>query len=105
MEKVKITVLKRTVNEDIVNQVIGEEHRDMDRFVCDRFEDGQEFVVDVLFDPPEGFCPWAWSDILKMIMHIGGGGSLQPPYSQEGTIVGCCTDGLRPVIFKIERIA
>ncbi|MCK4693736.1 MAG: TIGR04076 family protein, partial [Anaerolineales bacterium] len=27
-----------------------------------------------------------------------------PWIKQSGTIITCCTDGLRPVIFKVERI-
>ena len=96
MHKVKITVLKRAVNEDIVNQVVAKEQRDVDRFPCPRFQDGQEFVADSLFVPPEGFCAWAWADIGRMMMYVGGGGDLQPWYKDKGTVVVCCTDGLRP---------
>lgn len=70
---------------------------------CDRFQDGQEFIVDSVFDPPEGFCPWAWADILRMIMYVGGGGDL-PWYKEAGANVACCTDGLRPVFFYLQRM-
>lgn len=97
MAKYKITVLKRTVNQDLIDEygegVLGP---------CDQFRDGQEFVLEGA-DKPEDFCSWAWADIHRdlMIIHFGGDVHWIKP---SGTHIACCTDGLRPVVFKIERI-
>jgi uncharacterized repeat protein (TIGR04076 family) len=69
---------------------------------CPRFELGQEFVVDSHQCPP-GFCNWAYADIQRDLAHILYGG-YYPWMAQKGVAVSCCTDGLRPVVFKIERL-
>ena len=97
MADVKVTVVKRTVNEDLAAQ-----YAQPGTGICTAFEDGQEFVVDGL-NQPEGFCAWAWGDIHKSVLAIRSGsnfGFMQ----EEGTLVVACTDGIRPVIFKVERI-
>ena len=69
---------------------------------CGLFEDGQEFIQED-WRPPEGFCPWAWADIHKEIILVRRGGSQGGPM-QEGTAIACCTDGFKPVVFRIERV-
>ena len=103
MGKVKITVVKKANRKDL----FGENppaNFDENRIAaeCDRFEVGQEFEVDSLSCPP-GFCNWAYADIQRDIVHVLFGGSY-PWMEDKGVAVSCCTDGLRPVIFKIERI-
>ena len=102
MPKCKITVLKTMVNQDLADEYL--ELDDMSSFdFCERFEDGQEFVVERPFGIPEGFCPWAWADIRQDILTVAVGGD--PPWmKQRGTTIAGCTDWFRPVIFKVERI-
>jgi len=52
---------------------------------------------------PEGFCTSAWNDIYPSVRVLAFGGNA-PWYKEKGVAVECCTDGLRPVIFKLERI-
>ena len=87
---VKITVLKTTVQKEL------EQYRGGEITACDRFQEGQEFVVEVPWYPPEGFCDWAWADIRTYIHIVHAGGMEQT--------VACCTDGFRPVFFKLERM-
>ena len=98
--KCKITVLKRTLNQDLAAEYLeisGE------LVVCDHFQEGQEFVVDQPFRMPEGFCAWAWADIRADILTVIAGGS--PPWlKQRGIQIAGCTDWFRPVIFKVERM-
>ena len=61
---------------------------------------GQEFDVDG--NKPEGFCVWAWNDLFKSLSVLHFGGNL--PWAEEGKMIACCTDGIRPVSFKLERI-
>lgn len=97
MPDVKITVLKRSIFPNVVD-----EYSPWNTGPCDMFHDGQEFVVDSDIRPPEGFCAWAYSDIQKYIMLLRLDGN--PRLKHEGTAIACCTDGFRPVVFKIERV-
>ena len=102
LSKCKITVIKRTLNKDLVDDYIKEKYQDIKP--CERFEDGQEFEL----DPnktfiPENFCEWAWADIRKDLLTIASGGNMVWYKDSSMTIAGC-TDWFRPVYFKIERI-
>ena len=94
--KVKITVLKRLHNQDLI-----EEYCDSNWNACDRYTEGEEFVV-TGEDIPEGFCGWAWADLHKYIITLARGGNFSGV--KPGVFVTCCTDGFRPVIFKLERV-
>ncbi len=100
MPKCKITVLKRTVNQDLVDEYLDAAG---DFGACERFSDGQEIVVEHPFRMPEGFCSGAWADIRGDIMTVAAGGDL-PWKKQRGTVIAGCTDWFRPVIFQVERI-
>lgn len=52
---------------------------------------------------PEGFCGWAWNDINKIVQTLRFHGNFHW-FEEPGVSVNCCTDGLRPVVFKIERV-
>ena len=86
---VKITVLKRAYEKDIV-----EELKTGPKGPCTRFKDGQEFTVTSQWAMPENFCAWAYADIRTYIPMVLG---------QGNPIAVCCTDGYRPVFFKVER--
>ncbi len=97
---VKITVLKRLLLQDVV-----EEYAEGDWAPCDRLTEGQEFVVggrDMATAMPTGFCSWAWADIFKQVLTLARGGNFVG--TKPGTFVTCCTDGFRPVIFLLQRI-
>jgi len=70
---------------------------------CELFRDGQEFIVGGDEEMPEGFCSSAWHTISGNVRTLAFGGDL-PWYEEKGTAVNCCIDGLRPVVFKLERI-
>jgi len=70
---------------------------------CELFRDGQEFVVGEDLRMPEGFCTSAWVSIYTNVRLLGFGGNL-PWFKEKGVAVNCCIDGLRPVIFKLERM-
>ena len=94
--KVKITVVRRTQNTDMLSECA--------EFIwdpCERLEEGQEFIAEGV-NMPQGFCSWAWADIQKYVMTLARGGNFIG--AKPGTFVTCCTDGYRPVIFKVERI-
>lgn len=100
MAKVKITVVKKVNNREL----FGENPPATSNVApeCDQLEVGQEFISGEGECPP-GFCPWAFADIHRDIIHILFGGSY-PWVEEKGVAISNCTDGLRPVIFKIEKI-
>ncbi len=100
MAKVKITVVKKLNNKDIFGDKPPLEFTSVP--MCDRLEEGQVFIVD---GPnfPQGFCAWAYADIQRDIAHLRFGGDF-PWMKKKGTVLSSCTDGVRPVIFKLERI-
>jgi len=98
MHRIQITVPKRELHRDLIS-----EHAPQFLEIavpCETFDVGDSFVIDG-FPPekPEGFCNWAWVDIQRSVTAALLGAKLTP--SCEFT---CCTDGLRPVTFRIERI-
>ncbi|UCH37510.1 MAG: TIGR04076 family protein [Candidatus Bathyarchaeota archaeon] len=52
---------------------------------------------------PEGFCTSAWNSIYGSIRTLSFGGNF-PWFKENGIAINCCIDGLRPVIFKLERV-
>ena len=51
------------------------------------------------------FCLEVWDAISKYIYTGLQGGSIMKGWMKdENTMITCCNDGLRPVIFKIERL-
>ncbi|MGD8544764.1 MAG: TIGR04076 family protein [Candidatus Bathyarchaeota archaeon] len=99
----KITVLKKTFHQDLVDTYLEEGWRPSGP--CECFREGEEFIVDPS-KPPEEFhnrCPWAWADIYRAIMNVSSGANTIGAKKQGLVIVGC-NDWFRPVIFKIERL-
>jgi len=100
-QRIKITVLRRFSPSEVFKKspvtpvgALG---------VCELYKDGQEFVVEKDGKMPEGFCTSAWISIYPNVRALSFGADL-PWYKEKGTAVSCCTDGLRPVVFKLERI-
>lgn len=96
--KCRITVLRREFYANLADEYCGRETGP-----CSLFRQGQEFVVDSP-DQPEGFCAWARQDLSLAISTLMRGGDFTPWMRDSDTIVMCCTDGIRPVIFEIRRI-
>ena len=100
----RVTVLRRELYPDLVaeyaaNPQVGK---------CTRFEDGQEFIIDK--DSYLGmlngqFCSEAWQSISHYIYAALQGGSIMHGWMKdEAVMIATCSDGVRPVIFKIERL-
>lgn len=55
--------------------------------------------------PKKPFCSEAWDAISRYIYTgLQGGAIMKGWMRDENTMITCCNDGTRPVIFKIERI-
>ena len=97
--KVRITVLKKTFNQDFVDTYTeGVEWKPAG--CCHDFEVGQEFITDG--GMPEGFSDYAWADIHKYVMVLARGGNMVGV--KPGTFITSCSDGFRPVFYLLERI-
>lgn len=101
MNKVKITVLKTTLQEDLVK-----EYGDYGLSHCQNMKPGQVFYAD--YRKPDGFCDEAWKAIYQYVYALGHCSNEQILYGLgdwvrfPGMAICSCNDGLRPVIFKVE---
>ncbi len=109
VSNVKITVLRRMSNPDLIEEYVDASELDP---LCKHFREGQEFMVEMerreefmvdMDTVPKGFCLWAWAAIEKDVSILALGGNA-PWVRKEGVLISCCTDGLQPVVFKLERV-
>lgn len=103
LPKCEITILKTDLNEELAKEYCQNEVTK-----CPLLEEGQKFVV-LGFEKPEGFCDWAWNDIYRFVAVLLSGGNFSKDHFEkwmkdDKTMLACCTDVIRPVTFKIERI-
>jgi len=102
MTAIKITVLKRMYNPEIAEMY---RRPDVHKGPCPYYEEGQEYVVQQLGERPENFfCDWAWNDIQKILFSLQTGGDFSIWMKEGYNFIACCTDGIKPVVFKLERI-
>ena len=110
MKKVKITVLKTTLDEQLARAYGAE-----GLTACPMLKEGQVFYAD--YAKPEGFCDEAWKAIYQYAFALSHGAGkevfyrVDPPAFSDagfnaarkpGVAICSCNDGLRPVIFKLE---
>ena len=100
MNYVRITVLKTTVQEDLIGR-----YGAPGLTACRRMREGQVFHSNT--NPPTGFCPDAWRAIQPFVFTLAhtpmqevllDGAWVRKP----GVAICSCSDGLRPVIFRLE---
>jgi uncharacterized repeat protein (TIGR04076 family) len=100
MAKCKITVLKKTFHPDLVEEYC----KDPQTGICTSFVEGDEFLTDSSTRMPDGFCGYAWIDLHRLVLVLMNEGNFGSWMKDGRTMIACCTDGIRPVIFKLERI-
>jgi len=102
MTKCRITVLKKTLHQEYADQYCKQKVG-----ICDKFNEGDEFITESSTLMPEGFCGYAWLDIHRLVLTLMHGGDFGSSgwnwMNDDKTMIACCTDGIRPVIFKLER--
>lgn len=101
MKKVKITVLKTTLDKDL-----AAEYGTAGLTACPMMSEGQVFYAD--YAKPEGLCDEAWKAIYQYVFALSHGAGKDVFYygdwiRQPGVAICSCNDGLRPVIFKLEE--
>lgn len=102
MNKVKITVLKTTLDKELAAQYGVKELS-----ACPMLREGQVFYAD--YAKPEGFCDEAWKAVYQYAFALAHGAGREGElfyYGDwirvPGVAIVSCNDGLRPVIFKLE---
>ena len=102
---IRITVLKTLSPDDIFKGKIPEHLPEESRKPCNKHKNGEQFIC-TTHECPEGFCNWAYSDIQKDLTDL----HYDSPHYYEKWLKGkrvnyvSCTNGIAPVIFKIEKI-
>ena len=79
---------------------------------CPCFKPGDEFLLertpekDDFYHLMNGrFCGEAWDAVSRYVYTALQGGSIMHGWTNdERMMIACCNDGIRPVVFKIERI-
>ena len=101
MKRVRIRVIHKAMNQELIEQHMTDERRATFRGcgheIGDSYEVGQPVMC------PEGLCPWAWHDIESFVRIAAFGGSVEGQIPEDSW-VRCCTDAYRPVTFLIEPL-
>ena len=100
MKKVRITVLKTTLDQELARTYGAE-----GLTACPMLRQGQVFYAD--YAKPEGLCDEAWKAIYQYVFALAHGAGDGLFYYGDwirtpGVAICSCNDGLRPVIFKLE---
>jgi uncharacterized repeat protein (TIGR04076 family) len=100
MKKVKITILKTTLDEELAREY-GVEGLG----ACPLMKKGQVFYSD--YAKPDGFCDEAWKAIYQYVFALAHGAGTDTFYygdwiKMPGVAICSCNDGLRPVIMKLD---
>ena len=108
---VKITVVRTLAMKDLADQVgavrPGDEMEGTGLHACPFFREGMVFTV--VTNPyenckPTGFCDWAWADIWKDVLLVADRAGHAEDVKEVKPHFCCCTDGLRPVIFRLDAV-
>ena len=100
MKKVKITILKTTLQEDLASEygVDG-------LTTCPMMNEGEVYYAD--YAKPENFCDEAWKAIYQYVFALAHGIDEIWYYGDwiktPGVAIVSCNDRLRPVIMKLEK--
>ena len=100
MKKVKITVLKTTLDKEL-----AAEYGIDGLTACPMMKAGDVFYAD--YAKPQGFCDEAWKAIYQYVFALAHGADKSLFYygdwiKKPGVAIVSCNDGLRPVIMKLE---
>ena len=99
MKKVRITVMKRAVHQDLI-----ELYENPIEHACD-MTIGDVFVAEG-WKKPEGFCNSAWDSLSPFVMALSYGAEdfYDGWMKNKRSAMVSCNDGFRPVSFLLETI-
>ena len=100
MKRVKITVLKTTLDREL-----AEEYGAEGLTACPMLREGQVFIANGWMKP-EGLCDSAWSSLSPFVMTLAHGGEnlYEGWMKNPRSAMISCNDGFRPVSFYIEAL-
>ncbi len=99
MKKVRITVMKQTVHQDLIDK-----YENPIENACD-MKAGQVFIANG-WQKPEGLCGSAWESMSAFVMTLAHGGEdiYNGWMKNRRSAMISCNDGFRPVSFLIEAL-
>ena len=99
MKKVRITVMKIALYEDLI-----EKYENPIEHACDMRE-GREFVANG-WTKPDGFCDSAWDTVSPFVMALSHGAEdfYDGWMKNKKSAMISCNDGFRPVSFLLETM-
>lgn len=99
MKKVKITVMRISCYQDLINQ-----YENPIEHACE-MKLGQVFIAHG-YKKPDGFCDSAWESIAPFVKELanGGGNFYDGWMKNEKSAMISCNDGFRPVSFLLETL-
>lgn len=103
LPKIKITVVRKFSPEEVFGEPIKQASDGTPIPTCRFFDEGQEFITENSFTRPDGFCGWAWRDLTVRLTKFDLIDDMDWP-EKDMTYVAC-GDGVRPVIFRLEKLA
>lgn len=97
MKKVRITVMRTALYEDLI-----EKYENPIDHACD-MKEGQVFVANG-WQKPDGFCDSAWETVSPFVMALAHGaeGLYDGWMKNKKSAMISCNDGFRPVSFLLE---
>ncbi len=97
MKKIKITVMKIAIHQDLI-----EKYENPIEHACD-MRVGQTFIANG-WEKPKGFCDSAWEIISPFVMTLSHGGEdiYDGWMKNKKSAMISCNDGFRPVSFYLE---
>ena len=101
MSDVRITVIKKEFDPELADAYLSEGR---EAGACPLHEVGDSFVYTGGAEKPEGLCPWAWLSLYASVNALCAGANQNTWYRNSRTRIHCCTDGVRPVVFRLETI-
>lgn len=96
-QKVKITVIKREFYPEIADNYLVD---GSEAGACPDLKEGDTFIYEGGAVMPQGFCPWAWIELYPKANALAG--RAENNWYKPNVSIGCCTDGVRPVVFLLE---
>ncbi|NLK88218.1 MAG: TIGR04076 family protein [Clostridiaceae bacterium] len=99
MKKVRITVMRQTVYQDLID-----EYENPIQDPCG-MKEGQVFTANG-WEKPEGMCDSAWESMSAFVMTLAYGGEdiYNGWMKNKRSAMISCNDGFRPVSFLIEAL-
>ena len=101
MKDVRITIIKKDLDQDLINKYMAPERAATARSCF--MEIGTSYLISGTVMCPEGLCPWAWHDIESFVRIAAFEGKVEGQVPEDSWVRNC-TDAFRPVTFLIEPL-